>query len=90
MTTATMLTVIGQRLLIRRDTAPTKSEGGIHLPEQVREKLSEGNVITAGAKCEHEFTEGQRVVFNPYSGDTVKIDGEDLLVVREDDILLAF
>jgi len=46
-------TVIGPRLLVRRDTSPEVSEGGIHLPEQVREKLSEGEVIAIGTKCEY-------------------------------------
>ena len=82
------------RILIKRVDEPTRSRGGIFLPEAAKEKPVEGIVLAVGAgKVDggkvHPLSvkEGDRVVFGKYSGTEIKVNGEDRLILREDDIL---
>ena len=83
------------RVLVRRIEADEKTAGGIIIPDSVQEKPSEGEVIAvgAGAKAEDgkvtplDVKEGDRVLFGKWGGTEVKIDGEDLLIMKESDIM---
>ena len=83
------------RVLVRRVESDTKTAGGIIIPDSVKEKPSEGEVIACGpgARDENgkvqplEVTAGDRVLFGKWSGTEVKINGEDLLIMKESDIL---
>lgn len=83
------------RVLVKRNDEPTKSKGGLFLPETAKEKPVEGTVIAVGAgrvADDGQVTPltikvGDRIVFGKYSGTEIKIDGEDRLILREDDIL---
>lgn len=86
---------LGEKVLIKRVEAEGKSAGGIVLPETAKEKPKEGKVIAVGdgkllkngerAKC--PIKKGDRVIFSSYGGTEVKIDGEEYLLMSEEDIL---
>ena len=83
------------RVLVRRIEADEKTAGGIIIPDSAQEKPSEGEVVGvgAGAKAEDgkvtplDVKEGDRVLFGKWGGTEVKIDGEDLLIMKESDIM---
>ncbi|MXP11096.1 co-chaperone GroES [Pseudoblastomonas halimionae] len=83
------------RVLVRRIEADEKTAGGIIIPDSAQEKPSEGEVVAigAGAKAEDgkvtplDVKEGDRILFGKWSGTEVKVDGEDLLIMKESDIL---
>ncbi|MBA2321112.1 MAG: co-chaperone GroES [Deltaproteobacteria bacterium] len=82
------------RILVKRVDEETRSRGGLFLPEMAKEKPSEGMVLAVGQGRLSEKGEvkplvvkvGDRVVFGRYSGTEIKVDGEDRLVMREDEI----
>lgn len=83
------------RVLVRRVEAEEKTAGGIIIPDSAKEKPAEGVVVAAGtgARSDNgtvtplEVKEGDRVLFGKWSGTEVKVDGEDLLIMKESDIL---
>ncbi|MGL5839446.1 MAG: co-chaperone GroES [Sphingorhabdus sp.] len=83
------------RVLVRRVKAEEKTAGGIIIPDSAAEKPQEGEVIAAGsgAKAEDgtvtplDVKAGDRILFGKWSGTEVKIDGEELLIMKESDIL---
>ncbi len=91
---AQKLTPLHDRVVIRRIQETETIRGGIIIPESAKEKPQEGVVIAAGTgKFEKGQTvplavkEGDRVLFGKYSGSEIKIDGEELLIMKEDEIL---
>ena len=83
------------RVVIRRIEGEDKTKGGILIPDTVKEKPQEGEVIAVGPGARDETGKlialevkaGDRVLFGKWSGSEVKIDGEDLLIMKESDIL---
>jgi len=83
------------RILIKRVDEPTRSKGGIFLPEAAKEKPVEGIVLAAGGGKVLDGGKvvplavkvGDRVVFGKYAGTEIKVNGEDRLILREEDIL---
>lgn len=83
------------RVVVKRITAEEKTSGGIIIPDTAKEKPQEGEVVAAGPGARNEKGElvalslkpGDRVLFGKWSGTEVKIDGEDLLIMKESDIL---
>ncbi len=83
------------RVLVRRIEAEEKTAGGIIIPDSAKEKPSEGEVVAvgAGAKAEDgtvtplDVKAGDRVLFGKWSGTEIKLDGEDLLIMKESDIM---
>ena len=83
------------RVLVRRIEAEEKTAGGIIIPDSAKEKPAEGVVVSVGAgnKAEDgkvtplDVKAGDKVLFGKWSGTEVKIDGEDLLIMKESDIL---
>ena len=83
------------RVLVRRLEDETTSPGGIVIPDSAKEKPAQGKIIAAGHGKILENGDvrkldvkvGDKVLFGKYSGTEVKVDGEDLLVMREDDIV---
>ena len=83
------------RVLVRRVTAEEKTAGGIIIPDTAKEKPMEGEVIAVGPGARDEQGQvvaldvkaGDRVLFGKWSGTEVKVDGEDLLIMKESDIL---
>src|SRR5271155_2757994 len=83
------------RVVIRRVDEVAKSKGGIIIPDTAKEKPQEGEVIAVGPGARDESGKlialevkaGDRVLFGKWSGSEVKIDGEDLLIMKESDIM---
>ncbi|MFA6220540.1 MAG: co-chaperone GroES [Erythrobacter sp.] len=83
------------RVLVRRIEAEEKTAGGIIIPDSAKEKPSEGEIIAVGSGSRAEdgkltpldVKAGDRVLFGKWSGTEVKIDGEDLLIMKESDIM---
>jgi chaperonin GroES len=83
------------RVLVRRIDAEEKTAGGIIIPDTAKEKPQEGEIIAVGPGARNEQGQlvpldvkaGDRVLFGKWSGTEVKIDGEDLLIMKESDLL---
>lgn len=83
------------RLIVKRLEEEEKTKGGIIIPDTAKEKPIEGKVIAAGkgkikedgTKIPMEVKKGDRILFAKYAGTEVKIDGEEHLIMKEDDVL---
>ena len=83
------------RVLVRRVKEEEKSKGGIIIPDTVKEKPQEGKIIAVGSGTRSEdgkvtpldVKAGDRILFGKWSGTEVKVDGEELLIMKESDIL---
>jgi chaperonin GroES len=83
------------RVLVRRVEAEEKTAGGIIIPDSAKEKPAEGEIVSVGTGTRAEngtvtpldVQVGDRVLFGKWSGTEVKVDGEDLLIMKESDIL---
>ena len=83
------------RVLLRRVEQEAKTAGGILIPDTAQEKPMEGEIIAAGPGARNEQGQlvaldvkvGDRVLFGKWSGTEVKIDGEDLMIMKESDIM---
>ncbi|WP_088181770.1 co-chaperone GroES [Sphingobium sp. Z007] len=83
------------RVLVRRIEAEAKTAGGIIIPDTAKEKPQEGEIVSVGTGTKAEdgkvtpldVQAGDRVLFGKWSGTEVKVDGEDLLIMKESDIL---
>ena len=83
------------RVVVRRLEAEEKTAGGINLPDTAKEKPMEGEIVAAGPGARDEtgklvpldVKEGDRILFGKWSGTEVKLDGEELLIMKETDIM---
>lgn len=83
------------RVLVRRLDQETKSAGGVIIPDTAQEKPMEGEIVAAGSGARAEdgkitpldVKKGDRILFGKWSGTEVKIDGEDLLIMKESDVM---
>ena len=88
-------TPLHDRVLVRRIEAEEKTAGGIIIPDTAKEKPQEGEVVAVGSGARDESGKvialdvkaGDRVLFGKWSGTEVKLDGEDLLIMKEADIM---
>ena len=86
---------LADRVVIRRVEEEAKTKGGIIIPDTAKEKPQEGEVVAVGPGVRDEdgkriamdVKAGDRILFGKWSGSEVKIDGEDLLIMKESDIL---
>ncbi len=86
---------LGDRILLKRVEEETKTKGGIIIPDTAKEKPQEGEVIAVGPGARDDAGKvqpldvkpGDRILFGKWSGTEVKLDGEDLLIMKESDIL---
>ena len=83
------------RVLVRRVDAEEKTSGGIIIPDTAKEKPQEGEVVAVGSGARADdgtitpldVKAGDRILFGKWSGSEVKLDGEDLLIMKESDVL---
>ena len=83
------------RVVVRRVDAEEKTKGGIIIPDTAKEKPQEGEIVAAGPGARDEIGKlvpldvkaGDRILFGKWSGTEVKIDGEDLLIMKESDVM---
>ncbi|MEE8439306.1 MAG: co-chaperone GroES [Micropepsaceae bacterium] len=86
---------LGDRVVVRRVEEEQKTAGGIIIPDTAQEKPQEGEIVSVGPgaldengkRVAPEVKAGQRVLFGKWSGTEVKIDGEDLIIMKESDIM---
>ena len=86
---------LGDRVLVRRVEEEEKTKGGIIIPDSAKEKPQEGEVISVGPGARDDSGKiqpldvnvGDRILFGKWSGTEIKLDGEDLLIMKESDIL---
>ena len=84
------ITPLHDRVIVKPAPAETKTAGGIIIPDTAKEKPQRGTVVAAGPGKKDEpvtVKSGDTVLYGKYSGTEVNIDGEDLLIMRESDIL---
>ncbi len=83
------------RLIVRRLDSEEKTAGGLYIPDSAKEKPQQGQVVAVGKGKVKENGEvqpmdvkkGNKILFGKYSGTEIKLDGEDLLIMREDEVL---
>jgi chaperonin GroES len=77
------------RLMVRRIEEKETAKGGIIIPDTAKEKPAVGNgkILENGTKVALEVKAGDKILFGKYSGTEIKIDGEDVLILREDEVL---
>lgn len=83
------------RILVQRVEEETTTKGGIIIPDTAKEKPAEGKVVAVGngkvgedgKRIALEVQEGDRILFGKYAGTEVKVEGEEYLIMREDDVL---
>ena len=93
--TTTKLTPLHDRIVVSRIAEAETSRGGIIIPDTAKDKPQEGEVVSAGkGKINEEgkvrpldVKEGDRILFGKYSGTEIKIDGEDFVIMREEEVL---
>jgi chaperonin GroES len=86
---------LNDKIVVKRLEAEEKTAGGIVLPDTAKEKPRQGKVVSIGEgkrlengkRAQFQVREGDRVLFSSYAGNEVTIDGEELLIMTEDDIL---
>ena len=86
---------LGEKVVVKRLEAEQQTAGGIVLPDTAREKPQQGRVLSVGdgqllgdgTRARHQVSEGDRVLFGSYAGTEVLVNGEELLILNEDDIL---
>ena len=88
-------TPLHDRVLVRRIEGDEKTKGGLIIPDSAKEKPAEGEVVAVGAGARDEdgkrikmdVKAGDKILFGKWSGSEIKIDGEELLIMKESDIL---
>jgi chaperonin GroES len=86
---------LNDKIVVKRLDAADKTEGGIILPDTAKEKprqgkvrsLGDGKLLENGKRAPFQVKEGDRVLFTSYAGNEINVDGEELLIMTEDDIL---
>lgn len=87
---------LGDKIIVKRQAAESQTESGIYLPESAKDKPKQGKIVAVGdgnlnkdtgARVPFTVKKGDEVIFSSYSGTEIKIDGEDVLIMTEDDIL---
>ena len=86
---------LGDKVVIKRLDAESKTASGIVLPDSAKEKpqrgrvlsVGDGRLVADGQRIHCQVHEGDRVIFSPWSGTEIKVDGSELLILREEDIL---
>ena len=87
---------LGDKILVKRDEAATKTDSGIFLPESAKDKPKQGKVMAGGdgilnkengQRMPFSVKKGDSIIFSSYSGTEVKIDGDPFLIMTEEDIL---
>ncbi|WP_433949576.1 co-chaperone GroES [Brevundimonas bullata] len=86
---------LGDRVLVKRVEEESKTKGGIIIPDTAKEKPQEGEVVAVGPGIRDEdgkhvaleLKAGDRILFGKWSGTEVKIDGDDLIIMKESDVL---
>jgi chaperonin GroES len=86
---------LGDKVVVKRLESETRTSGGIVLPDSAKEKPQQGRVLSVGdgrllddgKRCRCQVQEGDRIIFTNWAGTEIKVDGEEILILKEEDIL---
>jgi chaperonin GroES len=86
---------LGERIVVQREESEATTAGGIVLPDTAKEKpargvvvaVGDGKLLDDGSRAPSQLSEGDRVLFSSYAGETVEVDDVEYLLMREDDVL---
>lgn len=86
---------LNDKIVVKRLEAEEKTAGGILLPDSAKEKprqgkilsIGEGKLLDSGSRAKFQVKEGDRVLFSAYAGNEVNVDGDEYLIMSEDDVL---
>jgi chaperonin GroES len=89
------LVPVGEKIVVKRLDVEEKTSGGIVLPEAAQKKprqgrvlsLGDGKLLPDGTRAAHQVNEGDRIIFGDYAGTEFKVNGEELLILSESEIL---
>ena len=89
------ITPLGERIVVKRLEAEEKTKGGVFLPDTAKEKPQEGKVVAVGGgklldsgeRAKPQLKKGDRIIFSSYAGTEVTVDGDELLIMSEEDVL---
>lgn len=84
---AISLKPLGDRVVVEPIEQDSMTAGGIVLPDTAKEKPQQGTVLAIGPDVEGELAEGNRVMYAKYAGTEVKMDGKEVIILKEEDIL---
>ncbi|MCI0651786.1 MAG: co-chaperone GroES [Planctomycetes bacterium] len=95
MSTKTKLRPLSDKIVVQRLKAEEKTKGGIVLPDTAKEKPKEGRVISIGegkllkdgSRAKFQVKKNDHIIFSSYAGTEIKVDGDDFLIMSEDDVL---
>ncbi len=93
--TSVKLQPLGDRIVVQRDETEAQTSGGIYLPENAKDKPTRGTVVSVGdgrqlndgTRSPLQVKKGDRIIFNTYGPDEIKIDDQELLLMREENVL---
>ena len=80
---------LSDRVIVKRKEEEEKTAGGIYIPDSAKEKPQGGSVVAAGPDCK-SVKKGDSILFAKYAGSEFSVDGDSLVIMREDDILGIF
>lgn len=89
---------LGDRVVVKREESEERTSGGILLPDSAKDRPARGKVVSVGngrllddgTRSAIQVKPGERVIFSSYAGETFKVDDQELLLMREDDILAVY
>jgi len=81
---------VNGRIVVKPSEAKEKTPGGIYLPDTAKEKLQEGEIIAVAEDATDEVAVGDHVIYKQFGGTEVKIEGEDYILLTEDDLLAKY
>ena len=81
---------LGDRLVIKQVVAEETTKSGIVIPGQTKEKPQEATVVAVGKDVKEELKVGDTVVYSKYAGTNIKVDEEEYIIVKEEDVLAVF
>jgi chaperonin GroES len=92
---ASSIRPLNDRIIVKRTEEQEQMRGGLYIPDTAKEKPQEGEVLAVGngkllengTRISIDLKPGDRVLFGKYAGTEIKLDGEELLILREDDVL---
>jgi chaperonin GroES len=91
---ATSIQPLGDRVVVKPEPADEKTSGGLYIPESAQDKPQRGTVqavgegrVENGTRIDMNVTEGDNVLYGKYAGTDITLDGDDVLIMRESDIL---
>lgn len=78
---------MGERVLVKMEVAAEKTASGLIIPQTAQEKTQMGTVLAIGDSDKIKVKNGDKIMYDKYAGTTIKVDGEEMLIIKEESIL---